>query len=755
MVLRRTKLKPEIPDEGTVVNRASQSEPRPERRAPSGFVMPLSPSPASRFPNCLTVWTAILLGLCCVSAGLAQSDSARPPNDTPLLLITVDTLRSDRLGCYGARSVRTPAMDALAAQGTRFENALAQVPITLPSHTVILSGTYPMYNGTRHYTSPNLLPSIGLLPEAFQRHGYDTAAFVSAFVLNSSFGLKRGFQVYDDHFGPRQSVVHDPDKVERRAGETVGRLLAWFEARAQRSAAARPFFVWLHLYDPHSPYDPPEPFHSRYAGRLYDGEVAYADSQLARLFDYLHQSGLYDRTLIVLLADHGESLGEHGEDEHGFFVYNSTLHVPLIFKLPRGEGAPRVARRLVGTIDVPPTILDLLHLRDPLSRQFQGTSLASDILGKDTTSARPVYSETYYPRDSLGWSELLSLTTDRYKYIQAPRPELYDLTKDPQELRNLYGESATLAAALREQLMDIERRYSSTQSAPAGPPLPPETVEKLRSLGYFAFSAPVQPASAGPLPDPKDRLKEYMSIQRARLLTSEGHSAEANTLLETVASQDPQFYVIPFLQGENFAQAHRWDEAERSYRACLKLNPSFEQAIMGLANLYLDNGRDATQAKPWLDLAVHQNPHNYAAYYALGVLARSARNDQEAYRYFLKAVEENPDYAYSQEELGITLVDFKRYQESLGPLGRAESLGQEDPRLEQYFGTALANVGRSKDAVGHYKKALKLKPDFAEARLSLALTYLNLGDRPGATREFQTLCRQNASLCEQFRKQFE
>jgi tetratricopeptide (TPR) repeat protein len=404
---------------------------------------------------------------------------------------------------------------------------------------------------------------------------------------------------------------------------------------------------------------------------------------------------------------------------------------------------------------VPPTILDLLHLRDPLSRQFQGTSLASDILGKDTTSARPVYSETYYPRDSLGWSELLSLTTDRYKYIQAPHPELYDLTKDPQELRNLYGESATLAAALREQLMDIERRYSSTETAAAAPPLPPETVEKLRSLGYFAFSAPVQPASAGPLPDPKDRLKEYKSIQRARLLTSEGHSAEANTLLETVASQDPQFYVIPFLQGENFAQAHRWDEAERSYRACLKLNPSFEQAIMGLANLYLDNGRDAAQAKPWLDLAVHQNPHNYAAYYALGVLARSARNDQEAYRYFLKAVEENPDYAYSQQELGITLVDFKRYQESLGPLGRAESLGQEDPRLEQYFGTALANVGRSKDAVGHYQKALKLKPDFAEARLSLALTYLNLGDRPGATREFQTLCRQNASLCEQFRKQFE
>jgi len=728
---------------------------QPQSRPANGFVMPIRPSPAPRFPKCLTVWAILLLGLLCGSSGVPQSDSAHTHNSTPVLLITIDTLRWDRLGCYGARSVRTPAMDALAAQGVRFENTLAQVPVTLPSHTVILSGTYPMSNGTRHYTSPNLSPSTGLLPEAFRRHGYETAAFVSAFVLNSSWGLARGFQIYDDHFGPRQNGIRDPENVERRADETVGHLLAWFQARAQRGAAFRPFFVWLHLYDPHSPYDPPAPFHSQYAGRLYDGEVAYADSQLARLFDYLRKSGLYDRTLVVLLADHGESLGEHGEDEHGFFIYNSTLHVPLIFKLPHGEGAPRVVRRLVGTIDVPPTILELLNLRDPLSRQFQGTSLASDILGKNAANARPIYSETYYPRDSLGWSELACLTTDRFKYIQAPHPELYDLTKDPHEVRNLYGESSAVAAALREKLMDIERRYSPTQTATVASTLPPETVEKLRSLGYLAYSAPVQAASAGPLPDPKDRLKVYKAIQRARLLNSAGRGEEGNAILETIAREEPKFYVIPFLQAENFAQAHRWDNAERSYLACLKLNPAFEQAIMGLANLYLRDEGSAARAKPWLDLAVHRNPHNFAAYYALGVIARSEKNDQEAYRYFLKAVEENPDYANSQQELGITLVDCKRYEESLGPLSRAESLGQEDPRLEHYFGTALANVGRFKDAVDHYQKALRLKPDFAEARLGLALTYLNLRDRPDATREFRTLCRQNSSLCQQYRQQFQ
>ena len=713
------------------------------------------PAVVSRLPYRLMVALALLLSLLSGAASQPQNVASPNSDSTPVLLITIDTLRWDRLGCYGDRNIRTPAMDSLAADGTRFENALAQVPITFPSHTVILTGTEPMYNGTRHYTSPRLLPSIGLLPEAFKRHGYDTAAFVSSFVLSSSWGLNRGFEIYDDRFGPQQDVLRNSQEVERPAEETVGRMLTWFQRRSQRGAAARPFFAWLHLYDPHSPYDPPQPFRRQYAGRLYDGEVAYADSQLARLFGYLHESGLYDRTLIVLLADHGESLGEHGEDEHGFFVYHSTLHVPLIFKLPRGEGTPRLIRRVVGTIEVAPTILDLVHLRDPLRRQFQGTSLAGEIQGKGVAAARPVYSETYYPRDSFGWSELTCLTTDRFKYIQAPHPELYDLAKDPLELRNLYNENSALAAALHEQLSDITRRYSSVHAASKGPPLPPETVEKLRSLGYFAYSAPALPADGMPLPDPKDRLQVYKSIQRARLLNSSGRGEEANALLATVAKEEPHFYLIPFLQAENFVQARRWDDAERSYLACLKLNPSFEQAVMALAYLHLRDGGDAAQAKPWLELAIHQNPHNITAYFDLGVIARWEKNNLEAYRYFLKAVEENPNHAISQQELGITLVDLKRYQESLNPLSRAESLGQEDPRLEQYFGTALANVGRFKDALQHYQKALKLKPDFAEARLSLALTYLNLGDRASATREFQALCRQSSSLCEQYHREFE
>ncbi len=681
---------------------------------------------------------------------------ANPASATPVLLITVDTLRADRLSCYGSRQVRTPAMDALAARGTRFETALAQVPITLPSHAVILTGTYPMYNGVRDFTSRGLPPGVGLLAEAFKRHGYLTAAFVSAFVLDSTWGFGRGFETYDDQFDPRQFETRNPGRIERRAGETVDRLLAWLRSRSLGRTAARPFFVWLHLYDPHSDYNPPEPFHTQYAGHLYDGEVAYVDSQLTRLFNYLKQTGLYDRALIVILSDHGESLGEHGEDEHGFFIYNSTLRIPLIFKLPRGQGLPRVVHSPVGTIDVAPTLLELLSIQDPVSRQFQGSSLASLILGKSAPAERPVYSETYYPRDSFGWSALRSFSTARYHYIEAPLPELYDLEKDPVEEQNIYGQRRAEGAALRNQLLDFERRYANAAASPgaAGPPLSPETLEKLRSLGYIAYSAP---AAAGPgetFADPKDRLKLFNSILRATDLAAVGHLEASNALLRKVAADEPHLYLIPFMLAENAARAKQWQEAEQQFLACLKLNPSFQQAIMGLARAYVAEGK-GEQAQPWLELAVHDNPHNFLAYHGLGLVARLEHQNEEARRNFLKAAEEKPNYAPSQQELGIVLVEMQRYAEALGPLTRASELGPENPVLANYLGTAYANTGRTEQAIESYKKAVTLKSDYAAARLNLAFAYLKLGDRTNATREFHVLCQQDSSLCQQYRSKFE
>jgi len=648
-------------------------------------------------------------------------------------------------------------MDSLAAQGVRFDDALAQVPITLPSHIVILSGTYPMWNGVHDFTARPLRPDVGLIAQAFERHGYATAAFVSAFVLDSSWGLKRGFGTYDDRFDPRQFETRNPGNIRRRGDETVAHLLAWFHHQEARGADTGPFFVWLHLYDPHSPYDPPEPFHTRYAGHLYDGEVAYADSQLGRVFDDLRKAGLYDRALIVLLSDHGESLGEHGEDEHGFFAYRSTLRVPLIIKPPRGAATPqpRAVHTPVGAIDVAPTLLDLVHLRDPLSRQFQGRSLASLVLGQSEAREGAVYSETYYPHDSFGWSGLRALSTARYEYIDAPRRELYDVAQDPAEKRNLYTERTAEAAALRDQLLGIERRYTNADAASSSAAsLPPETVEKLKSLGYLAYSAPVSTGSEQDLPDPKDRIETFKSILRAEDLASAGRFERSDALLDALRPTEPKLYLIPFMQGENAAKEHRWADSERELLACLKLNPAFDQAVMGLARADLAQHK-FDEARAWLDLAASQNPHNFLAYHGLGVVAQAQGRNDEARRDFEKAIEEKPDYAPSQQELGVVLVEMRDYQEALKPLHRALDLGERTPVLLNYLGTAYADTGQSRSAIQSYREALSLKPDYTAARLNLAFAYQKTGNSARARREFGILCSQDRALCEQYRKSFQ
>ncbi|MCI0351665.1 MAG: sulfatase, partial [Acidobacteriales bacterium] len=357
---------------------------------------------------------------------LAQAVAAQPAKKTAVatkhanvVLITVDTLRADRLGSYGAKNVPTPAMDSLARDGILFERAIAQVPLTVPSHDVIMTGTYPFQNGVQDFTSAPLPAEFQTIAQALERNGYDTGAVVSAFVLDRSWGLARGFRYYDDAFPASTFQEKQIGLVDRRAAASVDKALAWL-----RKPRSKPFFLWLHLYDPHSPYDPPEPFRTRYRGRQYDGEVAYTDSQLARLFVAMKQSGAYDKSLVVLVSDHGEALGEHGEKEHGYFLYHSTTRVPLVVKLARGMLIPPMRtnriQQPVETIAIAPTILDLLGIRDPLQKQFQAQSLFGPPLERDVA-----YSETFYPFSSFGWSPLHSLETSRYKYVDAPQPELY------------------------------------------------------------------------------------------------------------------------------------------------------------------------------------------------------------------------------------------------------------------------------------------------------------------------------------------
>ena len=330
-----------------------------------------------------------------------------------MLLVTIDTVRADHIGCYGATTIETPAIDALAKDGVLFERALSQVPLTWPSHVTILTGTYPFHNGVQDFTGQPLAAEFRSVAQSFSDHGYATAAVISSFVLNRSWGLARGFAHYDDAFAGNAYLESGVGLVERKAEESVNRSLAWFRHRP-----AKPFFFWLHLYDPHSGYDPPEPFRSAYRDRLYDGEIAYADAQLGRLIAWLKQNHLYDNTAVVLLSDHGESLGEHGEKEHGFFIYNATLHVPLVIK-PAGkpEGAQRIGD-VVEITAVAPTLLKLAGISDRISTQFDTPSL----LPKPKLDA--AYSETMYPFSSFGWNPLRSLETGDYHYIEAQEGEL-------------------------------------------------------------------------------------------------------------------------------------------------------------------------------------------------------------------------------------------------------------------------------------------------------------------------------------------
>src|SRR5882724_8112336 len=373
------------------------------------------------------------------SAPLARSQSR--PN---VILITIDTLRADHVGCYGAQNVKTPTLDGLAHDGVLFERAISQVPLTWPSHAVILTGTYPFQNGVQDFTGQPLAPQFRSVAQAFKHAGYATGAVVSAFVLDRSWGLGRGFDFYDDAFSAETFQKKDIGLVDRRAEESVAHAITWL-----KKPPKRPFFLWLHLYDPHNPYDPPEPYRTEYKGHLYDGEIAYADHELGKLIAWLKQSKLYDSSLIVATSDHGESLGEHGEDEHGFFVYNATVHVPLIVKPPGRSGIPPQRRRdPVETTSVAASLIQVARVKDLIERQLQ----AKGLFGKDTGSTDPAYSETFYPFSSFGWSPLHALESDRFHYIDAPQPELYDMEADPEETRNIAAQQPATVAVLKEKL---------------------------------------------------------------------------------------------------------------------------------------------------------------------------------------------------------------------------------------------------------------------------------------------------------------
>ncbi|PYX56382.1 MAG: hypothetical protein DMG76_14950 [Acidobacteria bacterium] len=667
--------------------------------------------------------------------------AANPPAKRArnVILITLDTVRADHLGCYGNKNIETPTLDALGRDGVVFERAFSQVPLTWPSHAAILTGMYPFQNGVQDFTGQPLDPRIRSAAQAFKQHGYATGAVVSAFVLDRSWGLARGFDFYDDAFAPEAFVNRDIGLVDRRAGESVDRALAWLKKNQ-----LRPFFFWLHLYDPHSPYDPPEPFRSQYQSHLYDGEIAYADHELGRLLAWLKQTQLYDSSVILFLSDHGESLGEHGEHEHGFFVYNATVHVPLIVKPAAGSGIrPGRATRPVETTAVAPTLLEAAGIHDGMGQQLQSHGLLDAAAASDDVA----YSETFYPFSSFGWSPLHALETARYHYIEAPQPELYDLDADSEEKHNLAPQQSATIAVLKDRLQAVLHNHPYGPAPDNNSRLSPDALDKLRALGYVAYHSPV-PAGAllSGLADPKSKLEEFNSVLEAEDALQRHNDDQADALLRKVQEQDPNIYVIPFLLGETAVRHEKWAEAADQLQRCLKLNPNFDNAMTGLARALAKLGH-ADEAKSWLQKAVSINPQNYRAWYETGLLDAGS-NPAAALSAYQKAVTVQPNFYPGQRELGMALFNQKDYIAAAPHLEKAISLGLEDAHLHNYLGICYSRTNRLEKAVRSYRVALKLDPSLAEAHLNLAFALQRMQEPAAALTQYREACTLEEKFCE-------
>jgi arylsulfatase A-like enzyme len=484
------------------------------------------------------------------------------------VLITIDTLRPDHLHCYGYDAIQTPSIDSLAADGVRFDQAFTPVPITLPSHTVILTGTYPMMSGMHDFSGNNLNPGQPTLATVLRARGYDTGAVIAAAVLDRRFGLNQGFDFYYDHFDFSRLAETNLDLMERPANQVIDQALAWMSKPRKK-----PFFLWVHLYDPHHPYKPPSPFDQQYKSNLYDGEIAFTDTQLGRLLRYLKEHKLYDQTLVVLSGDHGEGLGEHSEKTHGFFIYNSTLHVPLIIKPPLWEKAARKVQPVqVSLVDLMPTMLGLLTA--PVPAEVQGKNLADKILKGEELKGSPLYSETYLPRIHFNWSELRGLDVPGFHFIDGPKPELYDLARDPRELNNLYAEKQGVRGELRAQLSGIIRQYTSDIPMAQKSTLDPALAVRLQSLGYTALAAgDTSPVSDAKLPDPKDRIQVYEAVTEAIDDSQHGRFQESIAKLKTVLATEENSVPIHYLLGLNYYRSRNFADAAVEFKRALTISP--------------------------------------------------------------------------------------------------------------------------------------------------------------------------------------
>jgi choline-sulfatase len=659
----------------------------------------------------------LLVGIWCLSGCTARDPVPTAPSPRHVVVVTIDTLRADRLGCYGARDVATPNIDRLAREGAMAIEATVPAPITRPSHVSIFTGLDPAQHGIRDNISRALAPDVPTLAEAFKAAGFETAGFVSSIVLSAQSGLGRGFDEFSDRFDLGSDANDEArflDILEKRGDVAVAGAIAWLERHAQART-----FVWVHLYDPHAPYDPPEPYASRYANQPYDGEVAWSDELVGRLDAALTRLGIRDRTLMALTSDHGEALGEHGELVHGFFLYQATLRVPLLLRGPGirpGTRIPAVAR----SVDLFPTLLELSNVPAPKSTHvLAGRSLASATRGGAATlDEAPAFAESLTPRIHYGWSDLRSVRDGRWKFIRAPRSELYDLDRDPGEQHNLIQDEPARARALQAALdrhLRSEELATSAGAAKSGD-VPAELVEKLSALGYAAGSAPDRAASGA---DPKDKIEDYKILNavlhEGLTLLRDRDFASAAARFRTLSSRGIDSFESHYYYGQALVGLQQWRAAAAEFERAIPRLPGFAASYLMLAECELA-AQDRKAAIEALRRGVKAIPKEPRLHRRLGDLYRGAGDFQQALAAFREAIANDPAEASQWNSVGMILGAGGEITEAERAFREAVQRDPREPRYAFNLGLTLEREHRASEAATWFRKTLELDPRFTAAR---------------------------------------
>ena len=688
-------------------------------------------------------------------AGLTPFQTQGPRN---LLLVSLDTVRADRLGSYRYAGARTPNIDALGETGLRFEQATTVVPLTLPAHASLMTGTFPAWHGVRDNGGFYVGDDQLTLAEVLRDQGFRTGGFVGSFVLDRRWGIAQGFGRYMDDFDlDAPGSAGGMDMIQRPGAEVVDRALEWLATEKDQ-----PFFAWVHLYDAHTPYEAPEAMQAmfpRTRDGAYDAEIATADAEVGRLVAALRADDRLDETLIVIVADHGEMLGEHGELTHGFFIYEAATRIPLILNGP-GVPAASVSDQ-VRIVDVMPTALALLGV--PAPPVVQGTDLMPIARGQHLGLV--AHSESWYPRYHYGWSELRAIQDGRFKLIRAPRLELYDLATDPSEAQDRAIEFGSRTDAFVRALDDFESKIQRAGADQGPRPIDSETEERLAALGYIGASVSRAKLAAPARGDPKDKIELYNLLKLASTLSFEGKVDEAIATIRKVLDKDPEIVEGHMLLGNFYKKQKRADEAIAAYREALARDGEHQSALFSLALAYKDEGR-FEEARVGFERARELDPRNGKVLWQLADLWMRKGDPAAAEAVIKDALDRKVDEHRFLLKLGEIQIEAKRFDEAERTLRLAldkkpglalahfdlglayEGKGDIDKAIAAYQSELASNPkayraafnaakllqkrGRSRDAVALYRKVVEIEPTFGTGQLYLAQALLEAGDLGGA-----------------------